>query len=145
MGRQTPAWDDGDSEARMTMKSRLREERGAAAVEFAIILSVLVMILMGILEFGREYSRYQVFQGAAREGGRLASVRASTDQVVDRVYDASEPYEPSSTPAVSPPQCTLDTKGQPVTVGWDQEFHLDIAFWGDVTFSRQISAVFRCE
>ena len=129
----------------MTIKSRLREERGAAAVEFAIILSVLVVILLAIIEFGREYSRYQVFQGAAREGGRLAAVRATTDQVVDRVNDASEPYEPSSTPAVAPGQCTLDTKGQPVTVSWDQEFHLDIAFWGDVTFSRPISAVFRCE
>ena len=114
-------------------------------MEFAIILSVLVVILMAILEFGREYSRYQVFQGAAREGGRLASVRATTDQVIDRVYFAAEPYEPSSTPAVSPFQCTVDTRGQPVTVSWDQEFELDIAFWGDLTFSRPISAVFRCE
>ena len=129
----------------MRTKLRLGEERGAAAVEFAIILSVLVVILMAILEFGREYSRYQVFQGAAREGGRLAAVRATTDQVIERVNFAAEPYELSSTPAVSPPQCTLDTKGQPVTVSWDQEFHLDIAFWGDMTFSRQISAVFRCE
>ena len=145
MGRRTPAWDDGDSEARMTMKSRLREERGAAAVEFAIILSVLVLILMAILEFGREYSRLQVFQGAAREGGRLAAVRATTDQVIDRVYLASEPYEPTNTPAVSPSQCTLDTKGQPVTVSWDQAFQLDIAFWDSVTLNRTISAVFRCE
>jgi Flp pilus assembly protein TadG len=129
----------------MTMKSRLREERGAAAVEFAIILTVLVLILMAILEFGREYSRYQVFQGAAREGGRLATVRASTDEVIDRVYLASAPYEPSSAPAVSPGQCTIDTRGQAVTVGWDQEFHLNIAFWDEVTFTRSISAVFRCE
>jgi Flp pilus assembly protein TadG len=127
------------------LRMRLGEEGGAAAVEFALILTVLVLILMGILEFGREYSRYQVFQGAAREGGRLAAVRAPVPDVIDRVYAASEPYEPSSTPVVTPGQCTLETKGQPVTVGWDQEFHLDIAFWGDVTFSRGISAVFRCE
>lgn len=114
-------------------------------MEFAIILSVLVVLLMGILEFGREYSRYLVFQGAAREGGRLAAVRADNASVVQRVYDASEPYEPSSTPAVSPSQCTIDTKGQPVTVSWDQEFHLDIAFWDEVTLTRPISAVFRCE
>jgi Flp pilus assembly protein TadG len=126
-------------------KLRPGEEEGAAAVEFAIILSVMVVILMAILEFGREYSRYQVFQGAAREGGRLAAVRATTDQVVDRVYFAAEPYVPSSTPTVSPGACTLDTKGQPVTVSWNQEFHLDIAFWGIVDFDREISAVFRCE
>ena len=129
----------------MRTKLRLGEERGAAAVEFAIILTVLVVILMAILEFGREYSRYQVFQGAAREGGRLAAVRATTDQVIDRVYFAAEPYLPSSSPAVSPGQCTLDTKGDAVTVSWEQEFELDIAFWGDLTFSRPISAVFRCE
>lgn len=129
----------------MTMNSTLGEERGAAAVEFAIILTVLIVLVMAILEFGREYSRYQVFQGAAREGGRLAAVRAANGAVIDRIYDASEPYVPSSTPEVSPSECTIDTKGQAVTVSWEQGFDLDIAFWGDVTFTRPISAVFRCE
>ena len=114
-------------------------------MELAIVLTVLVLLLMGILEFGREYNKYVVLQGAAREGGRMAAVRATTAEVIDRVTNAAEPYQLTSTPAVSPGECTVDTRGQEVTVSWDQEFHLDIAFWGAVTFNRPISAVFRCE
>ena len=43
-----------------------RREHGAAAVEFAIVSTVLFMIVFGIIEFGRTYSQYEVMQGAAR-------------------------------------------------------------------------------
>jgi Flp pilus assembly protein TadG len=125
------------------------DEAGAAAVELAIILPVLLLILLGILEFGREYSKYLVLQGAAREGARVAAVRADQATVVSRVYEAAEPYEPTSAPAVSTSsgssQCDVLTKGQSVTVSWTQSFQLDIAFWDQVTFSRPIQGVFRCE
>jgi Flp pilus assembly protein TadG len=124
-------------------------ERGAAAVEMAIILPVLLLILLGILEFGREYSKYQILQGAAREGARLAAVRADQDTVIARVNDAASPFVPSTSPTVSTTsgtsQCDVLTKGEAVTVSWTQNFALDIAFWDSVTFTRPIRAVFRCE
>jgi Flp pilus assembly protein TadG len=124
-------------------------ERGAAAVEMAIILPVLLLILVGILEFGREYSKYQILQGAAREGARLAAVRADQDTVIARVNDAASPFVPSTSPGVSTAsgtsQCDVLTKGEAVTVSWTQNFELDIAFWDSVTFTRPIRAVFRCE
>lgn len=127
----------------------MREEDGAAAIEFALISTVLILILAGMLEFGREYSKYQVLQGASREGARLAAVRATNEEVVARVYEASEPFSPTTTPAVSTEsgasECSILTTGESVTVGWAQEFHLDIAFWGDVTFNRPIEGLFRCE
>lgn len=132
-----------------SMWVRIRREDGAAAVEFALILTVLILIVAGILEFGREYSKYQILQGASREGARLAAVRATNEEVVDRVYEAAEPFTPTTTPAVSTEsgatECSILTTGESVTVGWAQEFHLDIAFWDDVTFDRPIQAVFRCE
>ena len=56
---------------------RLRRERGAVAVEFALIMPVLFLILFGTLEFGRAWSQVQVFNGAAREGARCSAVLAS--------------------------------------------------------------------
>ena len=124
-------------------------EHGAAAVELAIILPVLLLILVGILEFGREYSKYQVLQGAAREGARVAAVRADQETVVARVYEAADPFTPTTSPSVSTTSgashCDVLTKGEAVTVSWTQDFDLDIAFWGDVSFSRPIKGVFRCE
>jgi Flp pilus assembly protein TadG len=131
------------------MRERMRNDDGAAAIEFALISTVLILILAGILEFGREYSKYQILQGASREGARLAAVRAATDEVVDRVYEAAAPFTPTTAPTVATAsgasQCSILTAGESVTVSWAQEFHLDIAFWGDVTFTRPIQGVFRCE
>lgn len=45
-------------------------ERGAAAVEFAIILLPLLMLLLGIVEFGRVYSLQLRLQHAARDAAR---------------------------------------------------------------------------
>jgi Flp pilus assembly protein TadG len=131
------------------MRARVRREDGAAAIEFALISTVLILILGGMLEFGREYSKYQILQGASREGARLAAVRATNEEVVDRVYEAAEPFSPTTSPAVSTEsgasECSILTTGESVTVGWTQEFHLDIAFWDVVTFNRPIEGVFRCE
>ena len=49
-------------------------ERGAAAVEFAIVVPVLVMLLLGIMEFGRVYNTQAELSAAAREGVRVLAV-----------------------------------------------------------------------
>jgi hypothetical protein len=54
------------------------EERGASAVEFAIIASLLLMIVFGTITFGLVLNRFQGLQAAGREGARLASITQST-------------------------------------------------------------------
>ncbi|MCO4236040.1 TadE/TadG family type IV pilus assembly protein [Pseudarthrobacter raffinosi] len=49
-------------------------ERGAVAVEFAILAPVLVMILLGTMEFGRAYNAQISLTNAAREGVRVMAV-----------------------------------------------------------------------
>ena len=49
-------------------------ERGAAAVEFAILLPVLLLILIGIMEFGRAFNVQITASNAAREGARYAAI-----------------------------------------------------------------------
>jgi Flp pilus assembly protein TadG len=65
-----------------------REERGASAVEFAIIVSVLLLILFGIIQFGIAYNRVQGLESAGREGARTASIGAQVSDVVPRVRAA---------------------------------------------------------
>ena len=50
-------------------------ERGAAAVELALVLFPLLLILLGIVEFGRVYSTQLRLQHAAREVAREAALR----------------------------------------------------------------------
>lgn len=59
----------------MSMWGRLRHERdGASAVEFALVLIPLVLLVFGTIQFGLAYNRQQSFHAAAREAGRLLSV-----------------------------------------------------------------------
>lgn len=51
--------------------------RGVAAVEFALILPVLVLILFGIIEFGLLLYDQQVITNASREGARAGVVQAA--------------------------------------------------------------------
>jgi Flp pilus assembly protein TadG len=55
-----------------------RTEEGAAAVEFAIIVPVLVLLLFGIIDFGFLFNDYISVRQGAREGARLAVVDNQT-------------------------------------------------------------------
>jgi Flp pilus assembly protein TadG len=50
--------------------TKIREGDGAAMVEFAIGITVLIMLLLGILEFGFLWYQKQVITNASREAAR---------------------------------------------------------------------------
>jgi Flp pilus assembly protein TadG len=52
-----------------------RNERGAAAVEFALVLPLLVLLVAGIADFGRAYYLQTTISGAAREGVRAMALK----------------------------------------------------------------------
>ncbi|MCZ2403968.1 pilus assembly protein [Paenarthrobacter sp. Z7-10] len=59
------------------MKFR-NSERGAVAVELALVLPVLLLLVLGIMEFGRAYNVQISASQAAREGARYVAVNYST-------------------------------------------------------------------
>ncbi|ALE05130.1 hypothetical protein AL755_05930 [Arthrobacter sp. ERGS1:01] len=56
---------------------RSNSERGAAAVEFAFIVPVLLLLVMGIMNFGYLFNQQISASNAAREGARYAAVHYS--------------------------------------------------------------------
>ena len=139
------------------IRDRISREEGVAAVEFAIILPVLCLILFGVLEFGRVWSQYQLYQGAAREGARCAAVKA-TDfgdcEIQASIDNAASPFDPEEDATVQilgggagggADGCADDDHGKDVQVSWDQPLEINIPFWSNVTVTSNIKAVFRCE
>jgi len=53
-------------------------DRGAVAVEMALVLPVLIAMLMGIIDFSRVFNAELQLSQAAREGVRLASLQLGT-------------------------------------------------------------------
>ena len=132
------------------IRDRTSRDQGVAAVEFALILPVLALILFGVLEFGRVWSQYQVFQGAAREGARCAAVASTSEcDVQTEIDQAAAPWDPpNATIQViggSAGPCTDADRGKDVQVSWQQPLQINIPFWNDVTINSTIKAVFRCE
>jgi Flp pilus assembly protein TadG len=60
-----------------------RRDRGAILVEFALIVPILVILLVGIIEFGRAYNTQIALQGAAREGARALALGKSAEAAVE--------------------------------------------------------------
>ncbi|MBB1509472.1 TadE family protein [Tessaracoccus sp. MC1756] len=92
------------------MKSKL--DRGAAAVEFAIVAMLLVTLLMGIMEFGYAFFVQGNIAGAAREAARAYAIDPAGTDVSDVAADYGMPS--GATVALEPPAgCS---PGGPVTV-----------------------------
>jgi Flp pilus assembly protein TadG len=64
-------------------------DRGTAAVEFALLLPVLLLIVFGIIDFGRALNAQITLTQAAREGARLAAEGQPWTTVVPRTQAAA--------------------------------------------------------
>lgn len=70
------------------MRRRLRNQNGTALLETAITLPIILLVSVGIFEFGRAYQVQQVLTNAAREGARLSILEGiSAEQVNTRVMN----------------------------------------------------------
>ena len=65
-----------------------RRDRGSAAVEFALVLPILMLLIFALVDFGRMLSAKITVTGAAREGARAAAI-IGPEEGASRVRAAS--------------------------------------------------------
>ncbi|MGH9256255.1 MAG: TadE/TadG family type IV pilus assembly protein [Vicinamibacterales bacterium] len=61
---------------------RSHGERGAALIEMALTMPLLLLLSMGVFEFGRAFQHWQVLTNATREGARIAVLPGTSDDAV---------------------------------------------------------------
>jgi Flp pilus assembly protein TadG len=81
------------------MRARLRDERGASAVEFAFIVPLLVLLVLGIAEFGHAFQVQGTLSAAAREGVRAMALRNDPADARAVVREAASSLNPDITDA----------------------------------------------
>ncbi|MEY4873904.1 MAG: hypothetical protein RJB41_606 [Actinomycetota bacterium] len=64
-------------------------DRGAAVLEFALIVPLMLIMLVGIIEFGRAYNVVISLQGAVREGARSLALGNSSATVAGVVRSST--------------------------------------------------------
>ena len=151
------------------MKARshrsIRGEEGAAAVEFAIVVSLLFTIIFGIMEFGLAFFELQNLRSSAREGARAAAVEGTRAEMSSALVSGASGSLPSgynaflvsvggaSTNADQPCSIT-DAQGKEVKVtipvsslpaNVQSSFSIDIPFVPKITLNPTLAGSFRCE
>ncbi len=106
------------------MRSGLRTERGATAVEFALIVPLLIALVIGIAEFGRAFQVQGTLSAAAREGVRLMALQNDPAAARAAVRNAAASLDPGITDG----QITISPASCPVLNGGSTSVRLTITY-----------------
>ncbi len=79
-----------------------QDRRGAAAVEFALIAPVLLLLLFGVYDLGFTLYINSMLQGSIQQAGRNSTIEGATTATMDQIVtDAVQSVLPSATPSFS--------------------------------------------
>lgn len=97
-------------------------DRGAAAVEFALVFPILVLILIGIVEYGSVFNTQLMLTSAAREGARTMAVTGDAASARAAAVDAAIGLPlTAANVIVSATSCTAATNVT-VTIDYDKPY-----------------------
>jgi Flp pilus assembly protein TadG len=132
-------------QVRRRVAARLLGERGAAAVEFALVAPVLILLLLGIMEFSKVYNSQSTLSAAAREGARVMALTNDRTAATTAVRNAATGLGVTASQiSVNPTTCTgaAPTATITVTVRYHQPFVA--GFMNGVGVDLTGQAVMRC-
>ncbi len=66
-----------------------RNQRGQAVVEMALVLPILIMLIFGIVEFGRILNTYMIVTNLSREGAREGAVGGTDTEITNAVQNGT--------------------------------------------------------
>lgn len=122
---------------------RTSAERGVAAVEFALLLPVLLLFIFGIIQFGRGFNAKVTLTHAAREGVRaLAIDPADTSGAEMIAIDRTNGL--SGVTATAATNCAAAPPNDTVTMTVNYAIDYPIPFFGSVTGTISEDATMRC-
>jgi Flp pilus assembly protein TadG len=96
----------------------LAKERGAVAVELALVLPVLILLMFGIIEISRAYNAQATLASAAREGVRVVAIGKNDAAAIDRALLTANAMTPqvnasnvsvTRSPAAAANTCPVDS------------------------------------
>lgn len=99
------------------MRRRMKSDHGAAIVEFALVVPILIMLVFGIAEFGRAWFTQSNLAAAAREGARAAALGGDGEAAAEKVLAATHTAGTVQQSIAScPPVSTVPVGGTPSNV-----------------------------
>jgi Flp pilus assembly protein TadG len=116
------------------------QERGAALVEAAIILPILLLVVFGIVAFARAYNAKTTLTHAAREGVRELAITGDPVAAETVAKDAATSLDPDQMTVT----VTACVPGNPVQLTIQYPFSYDIPVFGSRSLTLTETGVMRC-
>ena len=116
----------------------LKNDKGASAVEFAFILTPLIVLIFAIFQFGILFNNWIALTYAAREGARLAAVDVLESEIKTKVIERAPSVKIDPTTGVTFTGLHGEI-GSPVTVtvtGNVLNFSLPLVLEKPITLTR---------
>jgi Flp pilus assembly protein TadG len=129
-------------------RTNLRGEKGAAAIEMALLAPLLFVIVFAIIGFGIAFMQLQSIRGAVREGARASAVGATTAQVQSKVLASGIGSLPAGTTLNLTKATCSGGVGSDTTVAlnWNGNgIDVPIPFLPNITLHPNVSSTFQCE
>jgi Flp pilus assembly protein TadG len=116
-----------------TRRSHLRSEHGQTAVEFALVVPILIALLLGVVQAGIAFHNYLSVTDAARAVARKAILvrftpltQTQINQIADNASPDLDPAQLNATVAPDPADPTFTTSGSTITVTVTYPYHLQL-------------------
>lgn len=97
-------------------RRRPGRDDGAAAVEFALVLPILLLVVFGIIDFGRAWNMQLALTQGAREGVRVSALGGTSAEATTRTQEAAFPVTGTTVAVIGCPAVVLPTSDAQVTV-----------------------------
>lgn len=102
----------------------LKNQKGQALIEFAIIMPILLMFVMGILQFGMMLNSYLTIENASREGARAGIIGSSDIEIRDLIIVTSPSLNPENLTVTITPDEASRKSGDTLTVNVTYSYKL---------------------
>jgi len=75
----------------LTTRRPTRRQRGSTLLEFGLVVPILILMLLGIIEFGWLVKNHLTIANATREGARIASLGKTDAEIRARIKSSAQP------------------------------------------------------
>lgn len=106
------------------IRKLIKDKRGQALVELALVLPLLILLVMGTMEFGRVFHSYLIITNASREGARTGIIGKTDAEIITKVKDVAASLGLTDSQISITPDQSLRTRGVPLTVKVDYSVSL---------------------
>lgn len=108
----------------LLIRRLVKNKYGQAIVELALALPLIIMLIMGTIEFGRLFHSYLLITNASREGARIAITGVDNPTIINRINEVTSSLDNAKEIIIAPDDQELRKSTAPVTVTVDYKHNI---------------------